>query len=77
MTGGSLKKLFAALAALFAALCAAGPAMAANCYYATAQGSTGPADWQTYCWLDFTGYSETTARSASGQNFPSPCPTAR
>jgi hypothetical protein len=69
MTGGSLKKLFAALAALFAALCAASPAMAANCYYATAQGSTGPADWQTYCWLDFTGYSETTARSASGQNF--------
>lgn len=69
MTGGSLKKLFAALAAMFAALCAASPAMAANCYYATAQGSTGPADWQTYCWLDFTGYSETTARSASGQNF--------
>ena len=69
MTGGSLKKLFAALAALFAALCAVSPAMAANCYYATAQGSTGPADWQTYCWLDFTGYSETTARSASGQNF--------
>ncbi|MGQ0279088.1 CshA/CshB family fibrillar adhesin-related protein [Sphingopyxis sp. NFH-91] len=69
MTGGRLKKLFAALAALFAALCAASPAMAANCYYATAQGSTGPADWQTYCWLDFTGYSETTARSASGQNF--------
>lgn len=69
MTGGSLKKLFAALAALFAALCAASPAMAANCYYATAQGATGPADWQTYCWLDFTGYSETTARSASGQNF--------
>ncbi len=69
MTGGSLKKLFAALAALFAALCAASPAMAANCYYATAQGSTGPADWQTYCWLDFTGYSETAARSASGQNF--------
>ena len=69
MIGGSLKKLFAALAALFAALCAASPAMAANCYYATAQGSTGPADWQTYCWLDFTGYSETTARSASGQNF--------
>lgn len=69
MTGGSLKKLFAALAALFAALCAASPAMAANCYYATAQGSTGPADWQTYCWLDFTGYSDTTARSASGQNF--------
>ena len=69
MTGGSLKKLFAALAGLFAALCAASPAMAANCYYAPAQGSTGPADWQTYCWLDFTGYSETTARSASGQNF--------
>lgn len=47
---------------------AANPALAANCYHATAQGSTGPSDWQTYCWLDFSGYVDVTARSASGQN---------
>jgi uncharacterized repeat protein (TIGR01451 family) len=47
------------------------PAMAqttATCSAATSQG-TAPATWQTYCWLDFTGYNETTSRSAAGQNF--------
>lgn len=48
---------------------AATPALAANCYYATSQGTTGPSDWQTYCWLDLSSYSDTTARTASGQNF--------
>lgn len=67
--GISLTKLIAALCALLAALCVAGPAAAAPCYYATSQGSTGPADWQTYCWLDLSTYSDTTARTASGQNF--------
>lgn len=47
----------------------AGEARAANCYVATSQGSTGPANWQSYCWLDFAGYNDTTARSAAGQNF--------
>lgn len=68
----SLKCLFGKLAVVLAAFAGtflAGPAMAANCYYASAQGSTGPADWQTYCWLDFSGYVDSTARSASGQNF--------
>lgn len=68
----SLKNLFGKLAVLLAAFAGAflaGPAMAANCYYATAQGSTGPTDWQTYCWLDFSGYVDSTARSAAGQNF--------
>jgi uncharacterized repeat protein (TIGR01451 family) len=67
--GISRNKLIAALCALLAALCAATPAMAAPCYYATSQGSTGPADWQTYCWLDLSSYNDTTARTASGQNF--------
>lgn len=53
-----------ALAALFSA-----PAAAAVCSYATAQGTTGPANWQTYCWLDFSDYVDSTARSAAGQNF--------
>ena len=44
-------------------------AQAANCAMATAQGSTGPANWQTYCWIDFSSYNDTTARSAGGQNF--------
>ena len=44
-------------------------ASAANCYIATSQGSTGPASWQTYCWIDFSSYNNTTATSASGQNF--------
>jgi uncharacterized repeat protein (TIGR01451 family) len=54
-----------------AALCAlmlASPAMAASCSQATSQGTAPPA-WQTYCWLDFTSYNDTTARTAAGQNF--------
>lgn len=44
-------------------------AAAASCNLATSQGSTGPANWQTYCWLDFSSFSNTTARSTAGQNF--------
>lgn len=44
-------------------------ALAANCNVATSQGSTGPADWQTYCWVDFSSYNDATAQSAGGQNF--------
>jgi uncharacterized repeat protein (TIGR01451 family) len=44
------------------------PAQAQSCAPATTQG-TAPAGWETYCWLDFTGYNDATARSASGQNF--------
>ncbi len=57
------------LAAL--ALCSAwaAPATAANCNIASSQGSTAPADWQTYCWLDLSGYNNTTARTAAGQAF--------
>jgi hypothetical protein len=69
MVGFRTEKLIAALLALILSLCAANPALAANCYYATSQGSTGPTDWQTYCWLDLSSYSDTTARTAAGQNF--------
>jgi hypothetical protein len=44
------------------------PALAANCSQAASQG-TAPASWQTYCWLDFVDYNDTTARTAAGQNF--------
>lgn len=56
------------LLALLAGLCAS-PAVAANCNLATSQGSTGPGDWQTYCWLDLSSYNDTTARGTSGQAF--------
>ncbi len=47
---------------------AAAPAFAQSCSPATGQG-TAPAGWQTYCWLDFATYNDTTARTAGGQNF--------
>jgi len=56
------------LAMVLAALMAS-PAAAANCNVATSQGSTGPSNWQTYCWLDFSGYNDTAARSAGGQAY--------
>lgn len=64
-----IKLLIAALFALAGSTLVAGRAEAANCNYATSQGSTGPTNWQTYCWLDFAGYNNTTARSSAGQNF--------
>jgi hypothetical protein len=69
MTSRTIRKLVWALAALFAACLLASPAAAANCNYATSQGTTGPTDWQTYCWLDLTSYNNTTASSGAGQNF--------
>ena len=44
-------------------------AFAANCYTATSQGTTGPSDWQSYCWVDFSTYNDATATSSGGQNF--------
>lgn len=69
MTGYGFRKLLAALLAVWAACLLASPAAAASCYYASSQGTTGPSDWQTYCWLDLTGYNNTTATSAGGQAF--------
>jgi uncharacterized repeat protein (TIGR01451 family) len=47
---------------------AAAPAYAQSCAPAATQG-TAPQGWETYCWLDFSTYNDTTARSAAGQNF--------
>lgn len=48
----------------------AGGAFAAtgSCDYATGQGS-GPADFAKYCWIDFSGYNDSAARSAAGEDF--------
>lgn len=54
---------------LLAIVAGSGTVHAANCNYATAQGTTGPANWQTYCWIDFSTYNDTQARSASGQAY--------
>lgn len=66
-----LRSLWVLLVALASMACCLGvnPAQAASCYMATSQGSTGPVNWQTYCWLDFSGYNDTTARTGSGQPF--------
>jgi Surface adhesin CshA non-repetitive domain 2 len=63
---GVIAMLVRLLACLLLGLAA--PAFAATCSQAGSQG-TAPATWQTYCWLDFTSYSDATARTASGQNF--------
>lgn len=45
------------------------PAHASSCSPAAVQGSA-PADYQTYCWFDFTGYNDVTARAGQGFSFP-------
>ena len=50
------------------AIAFSGNAEAATCSTATSAG-TAPADWATYCWLDFSAYNDATARSAGGQSF--------
>ena len=67
--GRLLKSLLTWFLALMIAALMASPAVAANCNVATSQGSTGPANWQTYCWLDFSGYNDTAARSTGGQSY--------
>lgn len=63
----AIARLIARLFAVFV-MTWSGSALAAVCAPATSQG-TAPASWQTYCWLDFTTYNDTTARSVGGQNF--------
>lgn len=46
----------------------ASPVLAANCAPAKSGGNA-PADWQTYCWIDFSTYNDTTAHTPAGQNF--------
>ena len=67
MRRGQFQRFSALLLALLLAFLGAGRAEAASCFYATSQGSTGPANWQSYCWLDFAGYNDTAARSTGGQ----------
>lgn len=49
-------------------LAVAGTSHANVCRSATSAGAAA-SDWQSFCWLDFTGYNDTTARSTAGQNF--------
>ncbi|KUR70556.1 hypothetical protein AQZ52_17310 [Novosphingobium fuchskuhlense] len=67
MTCGLFRQFAALLLAFLLLGLGAERAEAASCYYATSQGSTGPANWASYCWLDFSGYNDTAARSAAGQ----------
>lgn len=62
------------LALLLAALCGlllcARDAHAANASCSpAARAGTAPADWATYCWLDFSSYNEGLARAPGGQSF--------
>src|SRR5450755_3052277 len=45
-----------------------GTGHANTCAPATS-GGTAASDWSTFCWLDFTGYNDTQARSVAGQVF--------
>lgn len=47
----------------------AGMTAQANTCSPAGAGGTAPADWRSYCWLDFTGFSATTANNTAGQNF--------
>ena len=67
MTRGNLRHIAALLLAIIMMTFGAGRAEAASCFYATSQGSTGPTNWNSYCWLDFSGYNDTAARSGAGQ----------
>lgn len=53
---------------LLAAIGLPGMALANTCAPAATQG-TAPADYKDYCWLDFSGYNDATARTAGGQPF--------
>ncbi len=63
--GPVLRALAAVAAACLASIV---PAHANTCSPATSPG-TAPPEWQTYCWLDFTGYVDAAAKSAAGQPF--------
>ena len=68
MTSTRLRQFAATLLVVLGSLFLAPAAMAASCSIATSQGSTGPAGWQTYCWIDFSTYNDASARSGLGQN---------
>ena len=68
MTSTRLRQFAATLLVVLGTLFFAPAAMAASCAIATSQGSTGPANWQTYCWIDLSTYNDASARSGLGQN---------
>lgn len=41
----------------------------ANVCSPAASAGAAASDWSTFCWLDFTGYNDSTARSSAGQSF--------
>ncbi len=55
--------------ALLVMLSMSGVAQANSCAPAASQGAGAPSDYKDYCWLDFTGYNDTTATGAGGQSF--------
>ena len=63
MSCAHIRQFAMLLVALLMLSLGAGRAEAASCFYATSQGSTGPANWNSYCWLDFSGYNDTAARN--------------
>ena len=67
MMRGSFRHVAALFLALMMLVLGGGHAQAASCFYATSQGSTGPTNWNSYCWLDFSGYNDAAARSGAGQ----------
>lgn len=57
-----------AMLLVLGALSWASPGAAQGCSQAASQG-TAPASWQSYCWINFAAYNDTTARTAGGQGF--------
>ena len=55
--------------ALLAMLAMSGVAQANSCAPAATRGTGAPADYKDYCWLDFTGYNDTTATATGGQSY--------
>jgi uncharacterized repeat protein (TIGR01451 family) len=66
-TRRNARRLLLALLLLASALFVA-PAQANTCAPAATQGAA-PADYQTYCWLDFTGYSDAAAQAGQAFSF--------
>lgn len=64
-------RLILGLAMLASSILAMPAALAATgtCAPATSRGPNGPTDYPGYCWIDFSGYVDATARSAGGQPF--------
>lgn len=63
-----LVRWMAICSAILLGFAVAAPVQAAVCGRAANPGAA-PAGWESYCWLDFTTYNDSTARSTSGQNF--------